>query len=364
MSEVVPPNWTVSQVQDLFTVVGGGTPSTANVDYWRGNIAWISSADIDEEHRLSIRRRITESAIADSATTMVPAGSVIVVTRVGLGKVAIAPEPLCFSQDSQALLFNPKHLNHKYVLLFMSTVARTFRGVSRGTTISGITKKQLAELAFRVPPKTEQVRIVAEVEKQLTRLDDAVAALKRVRANLKRYRASVLNAACEGRLVPTEAELARKEGRNYESGEQLLARILRERRSRWEADQLAKVLAADRQPSSDGWQKKYKEPEVAGSSRNSALPEGWTWASVEQVSCSVQYGTSAKCAEAGEVPVLRMGNLTSDGLIVAGHLKFLPARHSEFPELLLSPGDLLFNRTNSAELVGKSAVYTGSLLSG
>lgn len=120
----------------------------------------------------------------------------------------------------------------------------------------------------------------------------------------------------------------------------------------------------------------YKRPELVAASQGGAqpnishappytdgvprLPEGWTWASVEQVSSVAQYGSSAKCAEAGEVPVLRMGNLSRDGAIDAARLKFLPSRHPEFPELLLSEGDLLFNRTNSAELVGKSAVYRGT----
>ena len=74
---------------------------------------------------------------------------------------------------------------------------------------------QLADYPFPLPSLSEQRRIVAEIEKQFTRLDASVAALKRVQANLKRYRASVLKAACEGRLVPTEAELARAEGRDY-----------------------------------------------------------------------------------------------------------------------------------------------------
>ncbi len=80
----------------------------------------------------------------------------------------------------------------------------------------------------------DQRRIVAEIEKQFTRLEAGVAALRRVQANLKRYRAAVLKAACEGRLVPTEAELARAEGRPFESGQQLLARILTERRQNWQ----------------------------------------------------------------------------------------------------------------------------------
>jgi type I restriction enzyme S subunit len=73
----------------------------------------------------------------------------------------------------------------------------------------------------------------------------------------------------------------------------------------------------------------------------------------------VEYGSSAKChapSSDGDVPVLRMGNL-KNGQIDLRDLKFLPKDHPEFPKLLLAPGDLLFNRTNSAELVGKSAVF-------
>ena len=78
---------------------------------------------------------------------------------------------------------------------------------------------------------------MAEIETQFTRLDASVAALRRAQANLKRYRASVLKDACEGRLVPTEAELARSEGREYEPAAVLLERILAERRARWESQE-------------------------------------------------------------------------------------------------------------------------------
>ncbi len=85
-------------------------------------------------------------------------------------------------------------------------------------------------------PLPEQHRIVAEIETQFTRLEAGVAALKRAQANLRRYKAAVLKAACEGRLVPTEAELARAEGRDYEPADVLLQRILAERRAKWEAE--------------------------------------------------------------------------------------------------------------------------------
>ena len=120
-----------------------------------------------------------------------------------------------------------------------------------------------------LPPLAEQHRIAAEIEKQFTRLDASVAALKRVQANLKRYRASVLKAACEGKLVPTEAGLAQSEGRDYEPADRLLERILSERRARWESQEKRRG--------------KYKEPVAPDTSDLPELPEGWVWASLPQL---------------------------------------------------------------------------------
>ena len=92
---------------------------------------------------------------------------------------------------------------------------------------------QLAPYEIPLPERFEQRRIVAEIEKQLSRLDEAVANLKRAKANLRRYKAAVLKAAVEGRLVPTEAELARREGRSFETGAHFLQRILDTRPSHW-----------------------------------------------------------------------------------------------------------------------------------
>lgn len=223
-----------------------------------------------------------------------------------------------------------------------------FARASRGTGIHHLGSKTLDRWEVVLPPLAEQRRIVAEIEKHFSRLDDAVATLKRVQAKLERARASVLKAAVEGRLVPTEAELARAEGRSYEPASQLLERILAEReRKHAEAQAGAKR------------KKKYKppvEPDVEGLPQ---LPEGWVWATVDQVSWAIRYGTSAKCSEADlGVPVLRMGNI-KDGSITYNNLKYLSPDHSDFPDQYLHSEELLFNRTNSPELVGKSAVFLG-----
>jgi type I restriction enzyme, S subunit len=137
-----------------------------------------------------------------------------------------------------------------------------------------------------VPPIEKQRTIVAEIEKQFSRLDEAVANLKRVKANLKRYKAAVLKAAVEGRLVPTEAELARKEGRTYETGEQLLARILKERRSVWEKQYTGSK------------KRKYIEPQPPDASKLPELPEGWAWANIDLLLREhLRNGHSAKATE-------------------------------------------------------------------
>ena len=148
-------------------------------------------------------------------------------------------------------------------------VAEYVRQAQGGVGLAHITKPRFSDSHIPIPPLPEQHRIVAEIEKQFTRLDASVAALKRVRANLKRYRASVLKAACEGMLVPTEAELARSEVRDYEPADQLMTRILVERHARWEA--LEKRRG------------KYVEPVALDTSDLGELPEGWVWATLPQL---------------------------------------------------------------------------------
>ena len=128
------------------------------------------------------------------------------------------------------------------------------------------------DITLPLPPMPEQQRIVEAIDSYLTRLDDAVASLERAQAKLKAYRASVLKAAVEGRLVPTEASLARAEKRDYEPADVLLARILKERRRRWEEAELARLKAAGKTPKDDKWKAKYEEPRLSEHERSLSLP--------------------------------------------------------------------------------------------
>jgi type I restriction enzyme S subunit len=220
--------------------------------------------------------------------------------------------------------------------------------------------------SYRLPlaPLPEQNRIVAEIEKQFTRLDAGVAALKRMQANLKRYRAAVLKAAVEGRLVPTEAELARREGRPYEPASDLLKRILAERRARWEADQLAKFRTAGREPSDDNWKTKYKEPAGLDTSNLPTPLEGWTWAPlglIADLKGGLTKGQKRKPTDVlRAVPYLRVANVQR-GYLDLAEVKTIEATEQEISDLQLLPGDVLFNEGGDRDKLGRGWLWGGQI---
>jgi type I restriction enzyme S subunit len=159
---------------------------------------------------------------------------------------------------------------------------RAIRDMSSTTTnISNVSGAKLRLLPLKVAPAAEQTRIVEKLEELLSELDAGVAELKAAQKKLKQYRQSLLKAAVNGSL--TAAWRARPENAApAETGTQLLARILKERRARWEARQLAKFEAQGKAPSK-GWQGKYQEPVKPRSYELNGLPEGWAWATLSQI---------------------------------------------------------------------------------
>ena len=212
------------------------------------------------------------------------------------------------------------------------------KAVNHGATRDGINTEQLLGLPVAVPPLTEQREIVAELEKQFSRLDEAVANLQRVKANLKRYKASVLKAAVEGRLVETEATLAHRESRTYETGEQLLRAALIARRARW-----------DRRG-------QYVEPKATASDELSSLPDGWVWANVEQlgfVRGGKRLPAGHKYAE--EVtphPYIRVTDFADYGINLDGLLYLKPETHKEIQRYTILSDDLYISIAGSIGLVG------------
>lgn len=209
---------------------------------------------------------------------------------------------------------------------------------------------QIGAFSLDLPPSREQHRIVEAIESYLTRLDDAVATLERVQRNLKRYRASVLKAAVKGRLVPTEAELARAVGCDYEPASVLMERILAERRRRWEDGELAKMSAKGKVPKEDGWKANYVEPSSINPAELPALPAGWKWTSAAEACTAVVSGSTPDAARLfsleGPIPFIKVYNLTLNGeLDFSVKPTFIEksTHEGQLNRSRITPGDVLTN---------------------
>lgn len=291
----------------------------------------------------------------------------IVISRagsVGLSALITTGPPAVFA--SYLIRFRPTDtVNSSYVEYFLNSpkywefIAESASGIA----LQNVNAKKLSAAEIPLAPLPEQHRIVEAIETQFTRLDAAVAALERVKANLKRYRASVLKAACEGRLVPTEAELARVEGRDYEPADVLLTRILAERRAKWEAGELAKMTARGNPPKDDRWKAKYQEPQPPDTSDLPELPEGWVWASVEQLGL-VQGGIQKQPKRSprhNAFPYLRVANVFR-GFLDLSEVLEIELFGDEIEKLRLQPGDLLVVEGNgSSSEIGRMAVWEGAI---
>ncbi len=151
-------NWKVYKIDDITKSCGGGTPSTKNELYWNGNIPWISSSDLfDNDIRsININRYITKDALLNSSTKLCPKGTICIVSRVGVGKIAISECEICTSQDFMNII---DFKGNKYFLaqLLQNKIKSS---QLQGTSIKGITTKEIKDLRLFIPCMKEQDKIM------------------------------------------------------------------------------------------------------------------------------------------------------------------------------------------------------------
>jgi type I restriction enzyme, S subunit len=226
--------------------------------------------------------------------------------------------------------------------------------VSQQVGQANVSGSKLRAFVIPLPPVCEQRRLVAEIEKQFTRLEAGVGAVKRVQANLKRYRAAVLKAAVEGRLVPTEAELARREGRSYEPASELLARMV--------AQPLLAVSGSAQAGVPVPPKPKHKEPVAPETTGLPKLPEGWAWASVEQLTPSDRpcaYGVLQPGDDYPDgVPIVRVGDIENGRVHLDSLKKIDPKISSAYPRTKLRGGEVLITLVGA---IGRTALVSSTL---
>ncbi|MBI5803453.1 restriction endonuclease subunit S [Candidatus Pacearchaeota archaeon] len=281
----IPKGWKTEKLENLGKWGSGGTPLSSIKDYYGGNIKWAIIGDLNESVLYDTKTKITLNGLENSSAKLVPKNTLLIGMYGSIGKTAITGCELATNQAIAFCISNKEIIDLYFLKYFINMSVGNLFGLSKGGTQKNISQEVLKKFTIPLPPLPVQTLIVQEIEKQFTRLDEAVKSLKSVKQKLEVYRKAVLKKAFEKK-------------------------------------------------------------------------EGWEEKKVKEVSELIEYGTSKKAELKGEIPVLRMGNLQG-GRILFHNLKFYNSL-KEIEHLLLKRGDLLFNRTNSYELVGKTSIFKES----
>lgn len=376
----LPAGWEWVTLATVGEIVGGGTPKSDNPQYWAKNgIKWLTPADLyglKGKYISSGARDISPAGLSNSSARLMPKGSVLFSSRAPIGYVAIADAELSTNQGFKSCVPYIKD-SAEYIYYFLLASAKKIDAEASGTTFKEVSGAIVSKILFPLPPLSEQLKIVSRanelmalcdqleqhsltsldahqqlVETLLTTLTDSQNAnelaenwarisehfdtLFTTEASIDALKQTILQLAVMGKLVPQDP--------SDEPASELLKRIAQEKA------QLVK----------DGKIKKQKPlPPISDEEKPFELPEGWEWCRIGNFSISTEYGLSHKTfiSDIG-VPVFKMGDI-QNGKVTIGNQQVVDNSIEELPFLYLEYDDILYNRTNSADLVGKTGIFKG-----
>lgn len=342
----LPENWKWTRFADIVTFSSGKTPQRQNTAYWSNvEYPWVSIADMQADSlTTTTKEQISEAAFEDCFSGKIaPAGTMIMSFKLTIGKVSILGMDAVHNEAIISIYptapVGDSRILQKWLFKILPLVAATgnSKNAIKGKTLNAIS---MSNLMIPVPPLAEQERIVAKLEELLPFVSEYDKTEKRLSALNDEFpdklRKSILQQAVQGKLTERDP--------SDEPAIELLDRIRAEK---------AKLIA-------EGKIKKEKiVPVISEEDQLFDIPDTWTWTTIADTCTNIQYGTSEKSAPSGKVAVLRMGNLQG-GKIDYSNLVYT-SNDYDIERCHLEYNDLLFNRTNSKELVGKTAIYKAEI---
>lgn len=377
----IPSSWTITRLAEILAPLEsnkvlqqGWSPRCENFPS-KNNNTWgvLKTSSIQPGEFIPEQNKQLPATLAPKENIEVKVGDILMTcagprNRCGVACLIKATRPkLMFSGKIYRFRSFKNFVNSKYLELYLcSQEARVaIDKMKTGINDSGLnlTHDRFIKLLIPVAPLNEQHRIVAKIEELFSKLDKGIESLKAAQAQLKNYRQALLKDAFEGKLT---AHWRSQQGDSLETPEQLLAKIQQERAARYQ-QQLSdweQAVTEWEQAGKEGKKpSKPQQPKLLTALEQQILsdlpsiPNNWKWEKLGWMTLRVEYGTSEKSINSGSHIVLRMGNI-QNGKFDWNDLVF-SNNDEEIKKYLLKPNDVLFNRTNSPELVGKTAIYKG-----
>ena len=345
----LPEGWVWTTLSQLGFMGRGKSKHRPRDDerLYNGQYPFIQTGEVKEANGFIKKFRKTYNDFGLSQSKLWKKGTLCITIAANIADTAILDFDACFPDSIVGFEGTLGITNTIFIELFFRTIKEHLEQFAPATAQKNINLATLENLAIPLPPLAEQTRIVEALETLFTQLDAGVQALKRSQANLQRYRAAVLKAACEGTLVAQDP--------NDEPASQLLTRILAERYARWEATEHVK----GKMPMSSN----YKEPQAPDTSNLPDLPDGWVWATMDQIGY-IQGGIQKqpnRTPTTNYYPYLRVANVLRDKLDLSEVLN-IELFDGEFEKLKLEVDDLLIVEGNGSQKeIGRSAIWKGTI---
>lgn len=357
MSDSIPANWVETTIGSACEPVSKRGPDPASPSF-----RYIDLSSIDRSAKEIASTAVVKTRSAPSrAKQVVQKGDVLFSNvRVYLENIAQVPEELDGEIASTAfcVLRPATGIHPRYLYHFVTSrkFVQEVDELQRGNSPPSVQDSDVRAQPFWIAPAGEQRRIVSRIDELFSRIEEGEQALKSAEKLVERYRQSVLKAAVTGELTRDWREARTHAGEPVESGEALLARILKSRRAAWEAAELAKLKAKGKAPTDDRWKKKYKEPQPHDTTDLPGLPEGWAWASLPMLSSDdTCNGISVKGSDDPPgTPALRLDAMTENGFDYSAR-RYIKIEEGKAQRLAIVEGDFFVSRANgSRALVGRA----------
>ena len=361
----VPTSWTWTTIGTVVESSFYG-PRFAKEQYVKSGIPTIRTTDMTPSGEIVLREPPEVRVSPDELERFELKDGDLLVTRTGsIGRCAVYRTSIGPALPSAYLIrfrLHQQRCEPEYLVRYLlAPFGQTSLGASAtAVTQPNVNAQAIGAVQLALPPISEQRRIVAKLEAIQARSRRARDALDAVPPLLEKLRQSILAAAFRGDLTKDW----RAKNKDVEPASKLLDRIRAERRKKWEESELAKLKAKGKPPTDDKWKSKYKEPAPVDTTGLPGLPEGWCWASVEELSTKVVDGVHKKPTYvAAGIPFLTVKNLTAGAGISFAEVNYItPADHEEYikrtdPE----QGDILISKDGTlgiTRLIETDAVFS------
>ena len=180
-------NWEIKDIKNIAKVVGGGTPSTTEKEYWNGNINWFTPTEIKFDIVSESKRKITDLGLKKSSATLLPKGAILLTTRATIGEMAIAQEECTTNQGFQSLVVN-KNNSNQFVFDLIKVHRKELYKRANGSTFKEISKKEVEKIKVLIPKLPEQQKIAAF----LTDVDEKITKLTKKKNLLEEYKKGIM----------------------------------------------------------------------------------------------------------------------------------------------------------------------------